>query len=230
MTRLSGGRKFTDEFFDPKAQLFEPEELTDLLGTRFLARKLKDIPPHVPPLDEVRKDVILAWKLSKARPLAEKAAEALAEKLKTKSVAIKDGTLEGYRVVTIPLIKRLEPRFIPGQADAAVLENSPIPDVPYPGETFRNGYFGLPTGAVAVAPNQPKTVYYVLTPERREPATFASLYAPNGDEFRYKLFTQREAARRLEEQWMGWLRQRAGLKPDWIPPDEAKTKSAAEGT
>jgi hypothetical protein len=29
---------------------------------------------------------------------------------------------------------------------------------------------------------------------------------------------------------MGWLRKKAGVKPDWIPPDEAKSKSAAEGT
>jgi hypothetical protein len=230
MTRLSGGRKFADEFFDPKTLLFEPEELTDLLGTRFLARKLKDIPPHVPPLDEVRKDVILAWKLSRARPLAEKAAEALAEKLQKKSVAIKDETLEGYRVVTIPPITRRQISFMSGRADTGVLEESPIPDVPYPGEAFRNTYFGLRPGAVAVAPNQPRTLYYVLTPERREPATFASLYAPNGDEYRYKMFTQREAARRLDEQWMSWLRQQAGLRPDWIPPDEAKSKSAAEGT
>ena len=48
LTRLSGGRKFADEFFDPKTGLYEPEELTDLLGTRYLARKIKDMPPHVP--------------------------------------------------------------------------------------------------------------------------------------------------------------------------------------
>ncbi len=92
LTRLSGGRKFADEFFDAKTQLFEPEELTDLLGTRFLARKLKDIPPHVRPLEEIRPAVVLAWKRAKARPLAKKAAEALAEKLRNKSAAIKDGT------------------------------------------------------------------------------------------------------------------------------------------
>ncbi len=102
MARLSGGRKFADEFFDPKKALYEPEELTDLLGTRFLARKIKDVPPHVPSLDEVRSEVSLAWKMAKARPLAEKAAQELAEQLKKKADALKDGTVEGYRVVTIP--------------------------------------------------------------------------------------------------------------------------------
>jgi hypothetical protein len=230
MARLSGGRKFADEFFDSKTQLFEPEELTDFLGTRFLARKIQDNPPYVPSLDEVRKNVVLALKMSKARPLVEKAAQALAEKLQKKTVAIKDGPLEGYRVVTIPPITRRQTNFMASPSETGIPEETPIPDVPYPGEAFRNAYFGLKTGAAAVAPDQPKTVYYVMTLERRDPATFASLYAVNGDEFRYKYSTQREAARRLEENWMGWLRKKAGVKPDWIPPDEAKSKSAAEGT
>ena len=104
LTRLSGGRKFADEFFDPKTSLYEPDELTDLLGTRYLARKIKDVPPRVPSLDEVRPEVALAWKMEKARPLAEKAAEHLAEQLKKKGGTIKDATVEGYRVVTIPPI------------------------------------------------------------------------------------------------------------------------------
>jgi hypothetical protein len=230
MTRLNGGRKFADEFFDSKTLLFEPAELTDILGTRFLARKTKDNPPYVPSLDEARKDVVLAWKLSKARPLAEKAAQALAEKLQKKTVTIKDGPLEGYRVVTIPPITRRQTNFMSSPSDMGTPEETPIADVAYPGEAFRDAYFGLQAGAVAVAPDQPKTVYYVMTPDRRVPATFAALYAPNGDSFRYNMVTQREAARRLEENWLGWLRKQAGIKPDWIPPDEAKSKSASEGT
>ena len=38
LSALSGGRKFADEFFDPKTGLYEPVELTDILGTRFLAQ------------------------------------------------------------------------------------------------------------------------------------------------------------------------------------------------
>lgn len=78
-----------------------------------------------------------------------------------------------------------------------------------------------------MAANQPETIDYVMTLDRREPATFAALYAPNGDEFRYKMFARDQAARQLDETWMGWLRAQAGLKPDWVPPDE-KGKSASE--
>ncbi len=119
LTRLTGGRKFADEFFDPKTSLFEPEELTDTLGgRRYLARKIKDVPPRVPPLEEVRSQVSLDWKMNKARPLAQKAAEKLAEQLKKKGGTIKDNTVEGYRVLTIPLDRapKVEPALGPIRA------------------------------------------------------------------------------------------------------------------
>jgi hypothetical protein len=225
MARLSGGRKFALEFFDPKKTLYEPEVLTDVLGTRYLARKIKDVPPHVPPLPEVRPDVRLACMTAKARTLAEKSASELAERLKKKGEAIKDGTVDGFRVLSIPPVTRRLSSFLRNEAESGLPGESPIPDVPYAGESFRNAYFGLQPGEFAVAANQPEKTYYVLTLDRREPATFAALYAPNGDEFRYKMFARDQAARQLDEGWMSSLRQQAGLKPDWVPPDEVKGKS-----
>jgi hypothetical protein len=226
LTRRSGGRKFADEFFDPKASLFEPEELIDVLGgTRYLARKIKDVPPRVPPLDEIRSQVSLAWKMNQARSLAQKAAEQVAEHIKKKGGTIKENTVEGFQVLTIPSIARRKSNPLSASFEMQVPEDTPITEVDHPGEVFRNAYFSLQNGSVTVAPNQPETVYYVLTLDRREPATFAALYAPNGDEFRYKLVAREQAERDLIEHWMGYLRQQAGLSPDWIPPDEAKSES-----
>ena len=228
LSALSGGRKFADEFFDPKTGLYEPVELTDILGTRFLARKVKDIAPHQVPLDEIRSDVALAWKRAQARPLAEKAANELAARLKEKGGVIKDATVDGYRVITVPPITRLQTSFMPtSMFEPSPVVETPIPDVPYAGEAFRNAYFGVQAGSASVAPNQPATVYYVITQDRREPATFSALYAPNGDEFRYKTLAREEAAKHQEQQWINWLRQRAGLKSDWVPPDEAKRDESA---
>ncbi len=71
------------------------------------AHKIKDVPPHIPALDEVRPEVSLAWKLGKARPLAEKAASGQTEKLKKKPEERLQGRNgRGYRVVTIPAIAR----------------------------------------------------------------------------------------------------------------------------
>jgi len=229
LTPLSGGRKFVDEVFDPKTGLYEPIELTDVLGTRFLARKVKDDPPHVPTLDQVRSEVSVAWKLAQARPLAEKAAGELASRIKAQGATLKDPKVDAYRVVTIPPITRSQTSFMPtSMFEPSPVVETPIADVPLAGEAFRDAYFGLQPWSVDVAPNQPKTVFYVMTLDRREPASFSALYAPNGDEFRYKSMAREQASRQQDEQWMSWLRQQAGLKTDWIPPDEAKKDEFAK--
>jgi hypothetical protein len=230
LSKVGDGKKFTDEFFDPKTALYESVTLSDFLGTRYLARKVKDAPPRVPPLEEVRSEVSLAWKTEKARPKAKEAADKLAEQLKKPAEPPKDATFQGYRVVTIPAIAR---KFSPLNLTSSPYrmsepEETPISEVPTAGEAFRTAYFGLEPGTVAVAPNQPETSYYVMTLDRREPATFAALYAPAGDEFRYKSFAREQADRQLMENWMSWLRKQAGVPADWVPADEAKEKEQAD--
>lgn len=223
-TRLGGGRKFTAELFDPKTSLYEPFELTDVLNRHFLARKIEDHDPRVPPLDEVRGAVIRAWKMERARPLADRAAREFAATVGKDGGKIKEETINGRPVITIPLRTRMQPGFaIPGQ----MFQNGPptlteFPEIPYAGDTLRDAYFGLEPGGVAVAPNQPKTVYYVLTLKERIPATFAMLFAPNGEYLRFQREARIKAQRRRDEDWMGRLRADAGLPPDWAPGDEAE--------
>jgi peptidyl-prolyl cis-trans isomerase D len=225
LTRLSGGRKFAEEMFDAKSTQFEPIELTDFTGHRFLVRKLEDVAPHVPALDQIRPEVVLAWKLDQARPLAEKAAEALAEKLKKEGGKIVGDVAEGHPVVNTDPVSKLQP----GQPFLGrLLENGPptpaeIPQIPAAGQALRDAYFGLGEKEVAVAPDQPKNVYYVMTLNRRIPATFATLYAPNGDYFRYRNEAITEAYKSREDSWMKQLRAQAGVKDDWVPSDESKS-------
>jgi peptidyl-prolyl cis-trans isomerase D len=231
ITPLSGGRKFAEEFFDSKKGLYEPEEMTDQGRTRYLARKIKDVTPHVPPLAEVRSDVILAGKMIQARVLAEKAASELAQRLQKAGATINnDAVVDGYRVLTIPAVSRKQSRIVPSQLYlfSEASEDTPIPDVANPGEAFRDEYFGLQSGAIATAPNQPRTIYYVMALEKREPATFTALYAPYGDQRRYESSAQNQAAQQLADEWMKWLRQKAGLQADWVPPDEVKGKQSSD--
>ncbi len=229
LRRLGGGRKLAEEFFDLKKGLYEPAELTDILGMRFLVRKMKDAEPRVPTLEEIRPQVVLAWKLERARPLAEKAATALAEQIKKKGGVVKDPVIEGYRVVSIAPLARKRTSFLGGRFDAGTPEDAPIPDVAYPDQAFREAYFSLQPQTPVVATNQPRSTYYVMTLDRREPATFAALYAPNGDEYRFQSMSRKAAARKLDEHWMTWLRKEAGLPDDWTPPDEVKAKAQSRG-
>ncbi len=227
-----GTRTFVDEFFDNKSGLYESVELTDQLGTRYLVRKIKDAEPRVPSLDEVRPQVVLAWKTEKARPLARKAAEEIAAQLEKQPAAIKDGTYQGYRVVTTPVIPRqqVSPTLSLNPFDMGEARETPISEVASPGADFRSAFFSLQPGKAAVAPNQPETAYYAMALERRDPATFAALYAPNSDEFRYRKQARDQADRQLLEDWMGWLRHQAGVPADWVPQDEARERDAGRRT
>src|SRR5262249_35856914 len=151
-----------------------------------------DVPPRIPPLDEVRSEVALAWKTAQARSLAKAAAADLAKELGKKGGTIKEQTVDGYRVVTIPPIARRQTNFLPGQFGAETSEESPIPEVSSPGGEFGKAFFDLKPGSIAVAANEPKTIYFVMSLASREPATFAKLYAPNGDEYRYKDLTRKQ--------------------------------------
>ena len=227
LSLMGDGKRFADEFFDPKTPMYEAISLSDLVGTRYLVRKVKDAAPRVSPLDEVRSQVALAWRMEKARPIAAKVAEGLSEQLK-KQGPPKEATFQGYPVVTIPAIARKFTPFnlTPSQNRTSDPEETPISEVASPGEAFRKAYFSLQPGSVAVAPNQPETSYYVITVDRREPATFAALYAPAGDEFRYRSFATDLADRQVVDNWMGYLRRQAGIAPDWVPADELKEKEA----
>jgi peptidyl-prolyl cis-trans isomerase D len=225
---LSGGRKFAAEFFDTRKGLYEPEDLIDLGRTRYLVRKFKDLDPHVPPLDEVRSDVSLACKMIEARVLAEKAAAQVADQIKQKGGTIKEAIVDGYRVLTLPAIPRKQSQIRPSTPLGEAPTDTPIPDVPHAGDAFRDAYFGLQPGSVATTHNQPRTIFYVMTLDKREPATFAALYAPYGEQGRFDSTTKYQAARQLADEWMNSLRKKAGLAADWVPPDEVKGKTAPE--
>ncbi|MFO0954476.1 MAG: hypothetical protein U0835_25615 [Isosphaeraceae bacterium] len=226
-TRMSGGKKFAEEMFDTKLARFEPTELTDLSGHRFLVRKLEDVPPRVPTLDEIRADVVVAWKMNQARPLAEEAAKQYAEKVKKDAGKISGDIAEGHPVVATDPVSKLQPgAILPGR----FFENGPatpseIPQIPAASEDLRDKYFSLQEGQVAVAPDQPKKVYYVMALNRRIPASFAALYAPNGDYFRYKNEVFSTAVRTNEQAWMRQLRAEAKLPENWEPEDEKKAET-----
>ncbi len=229
--RFSNGRGFVDEMLDPKLGLYEPVELTDIVGGRYLARKLKDEAPRIPPLEDVRGDVVHAWKLEKARPLAEKAARDLAAKLKADSQGKIEGErVDGHDVLAVPPIARRQSGVSTNPFEPAPEVETPVPDVPHAGEAFRDAYFALQEGQPAVAADRPETTYYVMALDRREAVDFDEFYGPVGEEMRFRSLARQEAGVRQDEAWMNRLRRQAGLAPDWTPPDEKEeTKNQSHG-
>jgi peptidyl-prolyl cis-trans isomerase D len=221
LDRLSEGRKFGDELFDPKPRLHEPLEFTDAMGRRYLVRKLDDQAPRIPSFKEVETDVVLAWKSEHARQFAEKAANELAEKLRKAGGKIEGEIVDGHPVINTDLISRLQPSLLPNQ----MFGSSPteILQIPYAGPTLREAYFDLKPGEVTVASNEPKTTYYVMVLKDRIPATFEQLYGLSGEYERFQTETFYEAMRKQSTEWMNELRASAGLPPGWSSKEDSKS-------
>jgi peptidyl-prolyl cis-trans isomerase D len=178
--RFGGGRSFVDQLFNSRGGLYESLELSDARGLRFLAWKTEDLQPEVPPLANIREQVVRAWKERKARDLAEREAKALADKAREahgdlRSVA-GDLTVTPTSEVS-KLARTIDPTSRSGLGAARVSE---IPEIPNPSEALRDALFSLKPGDVVVEPNAPKTTYYVLAYYHRTPADLGMLFSPVG--------------------------------------------------
>ena len=61
-------------------ELYQPVSINEPGGNHYVVMKTSDTPAAVPPLSEMRDEVVKAWKLQKAAELAEKNAQELAKK------------------------------------------------------------------------------------------------------------------------------------------------------
>ena len=210
MTRFAGGKRFGEEFFDIKTPLMEPYEFTDGEGRRYLARKIEDNPPRVPDIAEVRPEVIIAWKTEQARPLAKAAADEFAVATRKDGGKITEEIVDGRPVINVSPTTRLQAGGSP----------SILSEFSNPGDALRTALFNLADGEVAVEPNAPKTVFYVIALDRRNPASTATLFGPNGPYTIYQNETSATVRRRQAQIWFKELRVEAGLPENWTPEDE----------
>jgi hypothetical protein len=218
------GTKFADAEFAPKSPLYDSMEFTTTSGMRFLTRKLEDVEPHVAPLQEVKPEVIAAWKLEKARGLAEVAAKELAESLKKQGGKFKDKEeiVSGRPVISTDPVTKLTPSMpnLGFGQQFGPPKKSELRQIPNVSESLREALFSLQSGDLAVDTDATKSTYYVVTLERREPASFTGLYGPIGMPFAYLNDAFTNARFADDKERMDALRAKAGLKPDWVPNDE----------
>ena len=229
-------KNFSTVLFDPKTLIYEGFELSDLLGQRYLIRKVEDVPAHVAKLEDVRDEVVRAWKRDKARPLAKKAAEELAAKVKEMGGQPKDLTIEGRPVIAIDSVTKLKPGMpVPSQSGGQFrFERGPatpteLLEIRQAGQPLIDSLFALKPGEVAVEADLPLANYYVLALEKREPVKFMALMGPNGSLASYKNETQAETFRKAYGDGMARLRDKAGYRPQDYPTDEQERDAAREG-
>jgi hypothetical protein len=228
-------RDFADVAFDSRLPLYDSFELVDPLGRRYLGRRIADEPAHVEPLDKIRSQVVRAWKIEQARPLAKKAAEAIAAKVKAEGGTIKGLAVEDRPVIDIPAVTKMRPGVpmppqFPGdfQFQRGPAVPTELPQIPRAGKSLVDTLFDLKAGQVAVATDLPQKSYYVMALDRRDPANFATLFGPNGSLSSYYGETRTDLLTINLTEGMAKLREEAGLKADWTPPDENRDEQGAE--
>ena len=155
---------------------------TPLDQNRYAVWKIDDRPGRIPEFEEVREEVLRAWRIQKARPLAEERAQELAKSLapeQSLSDALQGKTVTGaengapLRVQQTESFSWLRRLSAPQENPFAppVIEMSTISAVENAGEDFMRVVFNeLQVGQTGVAPNADRTAYYVVQVKSRTPS------------------------------------------------------------
>jgi hypothetical protein len=222
-TLSSESTPFPVSIFDGNASLFEPREFTDPIGRRYLAWLTLDLPEVAPDFDDVPRDLIVSeWRESEARELARKDAEALAAKLVADTTTAPADALAGLAsdktIGSTGQHTRSDPAatYIPLQAGPDLID-----------ALYSLGDQG--ESRARVAPDLAKDTYYTLVLASRRDRTLPP-DATESVDFRnalnnlafYKNRVDDSSAVRRDDEVMAFLRKKAGLAPNWAPPDEAQ--------
>lgn len=207
-----GGRPFTIAAFSgpgvyapseaidiPKAQQAETPSDAPSQTVRYLFWKTKYFDAKVQDLATIRAEVERAWMIRKARDKARAEAEALAKKARESSPTLLKtfpdrgvqltNTFKYFEVDLSGNLDREPPRKI-----------SKVDGVEDPGPEFMQTVFGMQTGEVATAMNNPQTVCYVirLTSLFPSPADLYQRFA--GDNFEnYEQYGRPDQGERFRE-------------------------------
>jgi hypothetical protein len=169
--RLAPARRFVDVAY--LMPMNQSNVMHDLAGNRYLFWKTDEKEAYVPEFDEVRDEALRAWKLDKAREVALKRAESLADEANDahKSLAALFGKRSGLKVHDTGRFTWLSvnPMDIMHQGRSAP-QLSDVDGVDSPGNEFMRVVFNLEVNGVGAALNHPQTVAYVVRVKSLSPS------------------------------------------------------------
>jgi hypothetical protein len=137
----------------------------DQQGKIYVSWKTQETEAKTPSLDEVREDVIMAIRMQEARELAKAAAEKIADAANESgdlSAAVPEDKKSNFYEGLGPFTWMNSFGF-----SGATIGN--VPELDSVGADFMEATFTTEVGKVAVAPNQPERVFYVIAPTKFEP-------------------------------------------------------------
>ncbi len=157
------------ELFKPmQSSYFDQAALMEGRTPEFLQYifwKSAERPAYLPELAEVRDEVIEAWKRTRARDLADQAAQELAKKVSTSD----EGWQAALSTAEQALVIDTEPfSWMTRFSNQAMVSN--VPKLDAVGGEFMKQVFATSVEQVGVAPNESKQVYYVFRVVEKSPA------------------------------------------------------------
>jgi len=200
-------------FVKSQLQLYEPFLAQDLDGHWYLAIKVEDIESSVPPLEEVRDDVVSAWKTREAAKVALERAQMLGTEAEKTG-----GTLAGFfadknfEVVTTDLFSRLTFGTTPVEMrqGARLGEAPPLASIDL---GFLNEAFDLKADQIVALLNHDQTFAYVLRLDRREKTEeeLHQLFLLEANEWFGRRIMGSARMQNAQQALLGQLTQRVGL-------------------
>ena len=196
-------------------RLFTPKQSQDFSGNRYLFWKIEETKEFVPTLDQIRDQVVEAWKLRAARDLARKRANELADQARSAGKPLREtfGGTPGLEVLdsgtftwmtygtALPFSTGQPPRL------------SEVRGVPDAGHSFMRDVFSLDAGEVGVAFNSPETIAYVVRVASIEPAEAVLREMFMADRFQSYASAALGDIEQVRDTWERHMREEAGL--DW---------------
>ncbi len=151
----------------PVVKLFQTDESEDNELNRYLWWKIADQAANIPPLDQMKPDVVTAWKMIKAREAAMAKAKEYAAQVNKSGDTLKAayGNLPETEVLTDGPFSWLSRTLDQGP------RISTVKGVEMAGDQFMKDVFALKQGEAGVAVNEPQTIYYVTRIDSEEPST-----------------------------------------------------------
>jgi SurA N-terminal domain len=167
---ISAGNYETPSFlqlaYNPALKFYKADRSDDNDNNQYLWWKTADEPAHVPTLDEIKPEVIQAWKMIQARKPAMAKAEENAAQARKLNQTLKDTFGDNAGISTVGpfswYTRSVSQPFGPAK-------RTEVAGVDQGGDPFLKAVFALSQGQTGVAPNEPQTIYYVVQIESEKP-------------------------------------------------------------
>lgn len=195
---------------------FQTTTVEDSASNRYLVWKTDEEDEYVPEFADVKSKVLRVWKITKARNLAVKKAQELADEVNKAHKPLKDVFADrpNLQIIRPPAFSWLT-RGSAAVDRRAPLSESEVEGVDSPGPDFMREVFSLGAGVAGEAMNKPQTIAYVVRVDHLEPSREVLRVGFMAEPFPFEV--AREDIQNVRQAWIKGMEDEARLT--WKNPE-----------